>query len=50
MKTALVQLDQVGGRVSLEFNEVEEVTLTSRSPTREAACVLDPAQVSNGRC
>lgn len=49
MKTALLHLNQQGGRVSLEFNEVEEVPLTSRSPTREAACVLDPAQVSHGR-
>lgn len=49
MRSALTRLEQRGGKVSIAFNKVEEVQLTSRGPARQAACVLDPAEVSSER-
>lgn len=48
MRTAMTQLDRTDARVSLTFEEVDEVVLTPRDGDRVAACVLDPDTIAAG--
>jgi hypothetical protein len=48
MRAALEELAVKGATVHLRFREVARVELTDRGPGHVAACLLDPASVSQG--
>ena len=49
LQDSLSKLELRDRHVSVAFEEVDEVPLTSRGPGRAAACVLDPSVIASGR-